>query len=75
MFILLCIKTTPTNSEGKLLTYTNEFMETILLQLSSSNNYDTTGGDDIKCIRIGSNKVLVLDYTYHMNRNIFRIVQ
>ena len=61
----------PTNSEGKFLTYTNEFIETILLQLNSSNNYYTTGDDDILFIKIGSNKVLVLDYTYHINRNIF----
>ena len=30
--------TTLTNSEGKILTYTGEFLETILLQLNSSNN-------------------------------------
>ena len=64
--------TTLTNSEGKVLTYTNEFIETILLQLNSSNNYYTTGDDDILFIKIGSNKVLVLDYTYHINRNIFQ---
>ena len=39
--------TTPTNSQGKVLTYTNELIETILPQLNSSNNYDTTGDDDI----------------------------
>ena len=71
-FILLYIMTTLTNSEGKVLTYTNEFIETILLQLNSSNNYYTTGDDDILFIKIGSNKVLVLDYTYHINRNIFQ---
>ena len=31
--------TTLTNSEGKVLTYTNELVETILLQLNPSNNY------------------------------------
>ena len=49
--------TTLTNSEGKVFTYTNEFIETILLQLNSSNNYHTTGDDDILFIKIGSNKV------------------
>ena len=64
--------TTLTNSEGKLLTYTDELIGTILLQLNPSNNYYTSGDDDILFIKIGSNKVLVLDYTYHMNRNIFQ---
>ena len=64
--------TTLTNSEGKVLTYTNEFIETILLQLNSSNNYYTTGDDDILFIKIGSTKVLLLDYTFHINRNIFQ---
>ena len=62
---------TLTNSEGKVLTYTNEFIETILLQLNSSNNYYTTGGDGVIFIKIGSTKVLLLDYTYHINRNLF----
>ena len=39
--------TTLTNSEGKVLTYTNEIIGTVLSQLNSSNNYYTTGGDDI----------------------------
>ena len=39
--------TTLTNSEGKILTYINELVETILLQLNSSNNYYTTGDDYI----------------------------
>ena len=64
--------TTLTNSEGKALTYTNEFIETILLQLNSSNNYYTTGDDDVIFIKIGVNKLLILDYTYHINRNIFQ---
>ena len=64
--------TTLTNSEGKVLTYTNEFIGTILLQLNSSNNYYTTGDDDIIFIKSGSTKVLLLDYTYHINRNIFQ---
>ena len=64
--------TTLTNSEGKILTYTNEFIETIILQLNSSNNYYTTGNDDVIFIKIGSNKVLVLDYTHNINRTIFQ---
>ena len=48
---------TLSNSEGKLLTYTNEFIETVLLQLNSINNYYTTGDDDIIFIKIGSIKV------------------
>ena len=64
--------TTLTISEGKVLTYTNEFIETILLQLNSSNNYYTTGDDDIIFIKIGSTKVLLLDYTYHINRTILQ---
>ena len=62
--------TTLTNPEGKVFTYTNEFIETILLQLNSSNGYYTSGDDDILFIKMGSNKVLVLDYTCHINRNI-----
>ena len=64
--------TTLTNSEGEVLTYTNEFIETILLQLNSSNNYYTSGDDDILSIKIGSTKALLLDYTYHINRTIFQ---
>ena len=64
--------TTLTNSEGKILNYTNELIETILLQLNSSNNYYATGDDDIIVIKIGSTKALLLDYTYHINRTIFQ---
>ena len=64
--------TTLTNSEGEVLTYTNEFIETILPQLNSSNNYFTTGDDDVIFIRIGSNKALLSDYTHHINRTIFQ---
>ena len=53
--------TTLTDSEGKVLTYTNEFIETILPQLNSSNNYYPTGDDDVMFIKIGSNKILLLD--------------
>ena len=63
--------TTLTNSQGKILNYTNELIETILLQLNSSNNYYTTGDDDITFIKIGSTTVLLLDYTYHINRTFF----
>ena len=63
-FIILHIMTTLTNSEGKTLNYTNELIETIL-QLNSSHNYYTTGDDDILFIKIGSTKVLLLDYTFH----------
>ena len=63
--------TTLTNSQGKVLTYTNELIETILLQWNSSNNYYTTGDNDIIVIKIGSTKVLLLDYTYHINRTFF----
>ena len=64
--------TTLTNSEGKVLTFTNELAETILLQLNPSNSYYTTGDDDIIFIEIGSTKVLLLDYAYHMNRTVFQ---
>ena len=62
--------TTLTNSEGKALIY--EFIETILLQLNPSSNYYTTGDNDLLFIKIGSNKVLVLNYIYHINRIIFQ---
>ena len=64
--------TTPTNSLGNILNYTNELIERILLQLNSSNDYYTTGDDYILFIKIGSTKVLLLDYTYHINRTIFQ---
>ena len=63
---------TLTNGEGKHLSHTHELIETILLQLNPSNNYYTTRDDDILFIKICSNKVLVLDYTYHINRSIFQ---
>ena len=64
--------TTLTNSQGKISNYTKEFIETIILQLNSSNNYYTTGDDDIIVIKTGSAKVLLLDYTHHINRAIFQ---
>ena len=64
------IMTTFTNSEGLVITYTNELLETILLQLNPSNSYYTTGEHHIIFIETGSNKLLLLDYTYHIHRNI-----
>ena len=61
-----------TYNEGKVLPYTNEFIETILLQLNSSSNYYTAGGDDIIFIKVGSTKTLLLDFTYRINRTIFQ---
>ena len=40
-----------TNSEGLVITYTNELLETILLQLNSRNNYYTSGEIDIIFIK------------------------
>ena len=45
-----------TNSEGHVITYANELLETILLQLNPSNNYYTSGEHDIIFIEICSNK-------------------
>ena len=53
--------TTLANSEGRDLTYTNDFLETISLQHNSSNTYYTAGENDIIFIKIGSNKILLLD--------------
>ena len=61
-----------TNSEGRVLTYTNELLETILLQLNSSNNYYTSGEYVIIFIKIGSNELLLLYHTYRINRIIFQ---
>ena len=63
--------TTLTNSGGRVLTYTNDCLETILLQVNSSNNYYTTGEHDIICIKLSSNKLLRLDHTYYTKRNTF----
>ena len=51
--------TTLTNSEGKILNNTNELIETILLQLNPSNDYYTTGDDDVIFI-----KMVLLKYYY-----------
>ena len=66
------VMTTFTNSDGIILTYTNEFLETVLLQLNSSNSYYTSGEHDMICINMCSNKQLMLGYTYFINRNIFQ---
>ena len=51
MFLFsLYIVATLTNSEGEVSNYTNEFTEAILLQLNSSNNYYTSGDDDVPFI-------------------------
>ena len=39
--------TTFTHSEGNILTYTYELLETILLQFNSSDTYYTSGENDI----------------------------
>ena len=62
--------TTLTNSEGKVLTHTNDLVETILLQLNHSSNYYTSGDDYVEFIKIGSTRVVLLDYTYHINGTI-----
>ena len=46
--------TTITNSEGRVLTYTNEASETMLLQLNPSNNYYTSGEHDLVFTKTGS---------------------
>ena len=56
IYIHIYIMTTSTNSEGRVLKYTNDLVETILLQLNSSNSYYTTGEHNITFIKIGSNK-------------------
>ena len=45
-----------TNSEGLMITYANELLETILSQLNSSSNYYTSGDHGIIFIEIGSSK-------------------
>ena len=67
--------TTLINSEGTVFTYTDEFIEAILLQLNSSNHYYTTGDKHIIFIEIGSNKILILGYTYLIIEIFSRIVQ
>ena len=70
---------TLTNSEGLVITHTNEFLETRLLQLNASNTYYTAGDNHniyiyiyiymyiyiyiYIYIKIGSNKLLMLYHT------------
>ena len=63
---------TLTNSEGRVSTYTNELLETSLLQLNSPIDSYTTGEHNTIFIKTGSNNALLLDHTYHINRHIFR---
>ena len=63
--------TTFTNSKGLVITHTSELLETIVLQMNSSNNYYTSGKHDTIFIKVGSNQILLLDYTYHINIYIF----
>ena len=65
--------TTLTNSESNVLNYTIELLETILSQFNSSNMYYTSGENDM-FVKIGSNKLLLLDYTYHINSTMFQII-
>ena len=67
--------TTFTNSKGLAITHTNEFWEAVLLQLNLSSSYYTSGEHGIIFIKIGSNKILMLEYTYRINRNIFESIQ
>ena len=49
-----------TDSEGPVMTHTNDFLETILLQLNASNTYYTTGANNSIFIKTGSNKLLLV---------------
>ena len=42
------------------------------ITIECSNTYYTTGENDIIFIKIGSNKILFLDNTYHLHMNIFQ---
>ena len=64
--------TTLLNSEGYTHNYTNEQLELILVGLSSSNTYYTNGKNDIIFVKLDTSRLLLLDFTYHINRNIFQ---
>ena len=64
-----------TNSEGLVITYTNELVETSLLQLNSSKSYYTSSEHDIICIKTDSNNTLILYYTYLSTEPLFQIIQ
>ena len=72
MVCINLVMTTWTNSEGKDLSYTKGLLQTIILQLNGSNTYYTTGEHDVIFIKLGSNKVSLLDFTYHVNRHTFQ---
>ena len=55
-----------------LITHTSEFPEAILLQLSASSIYHTSGENDIILLKVGSDEVLILVYTFHTDRHIFQ---
>ena len=40
--------------------------------MNASNIYYTTGENDIIFIEIGFNNILILDYTYPVNKHIFQ---
>ena len=71
LFFIYYIMTTFTNSKGLVITHTNGFLETTLLQLNSSSNYYTTGEHEIIFVKTGSNKLLLLEHTYHIGRYIY----
>ena len=55
--------TSLTTSQGKVLSYTSEFIETTLLPLSPRNIYYATGAHDIK-LKNDYDKLLTLDCAY-----------
>ena len=48
------------------------FQKLFLLQLNSSSDYYTSGEHNIIFIKIGSNKIFLLGYTYHTDINTFQ---
>ena len=63
--IYIYIMTTLTNSEGLVINYTNDFLDTILLQLNASNSYYTTGDNNMIFIKTGSKTISVRLYISH----------
>ena len=74
-FILIYNDISFSINSGLVITHTNELPETMLLQLSSGNNYYASGEHDSISITIGSRKILLLYYTCHIDRNISQIIQ
>ena len=64
--------TTLTNSEGYIHNFTDEQLAVILLGLNSSNTYYTNGKNDLIFIKLDTTKLLLLDFSFHINRNIFQ---